>query len=147
MILNAKFSQGDIKAACQRLRKGSSRTSTVQCITQETTDLSNHNTTKKSRQRSPSPKNKSQSEDTKSNTSTHNMCSLCKEENTIECSNRGHSPVNDKHLDGSQCSSECSRCCWSAPSSAYDLLQRCLDLNPNTRITAREALEHPFFKE
>jgi serine/threonine protein kinase len=30
--------------------------------------------------------------------------------------------------------------------SVYDLLDRCLDVNPNTRITALEALEHPFFK-
>jgi cell division control protein 7 len=32
------------------------------------------------------------------------------------------------------------------PSSAYHLLQRLLDLNPETRITASEALEHPFVK-
>ncbi|XP_066992732.1 cell division cycle 7-related protein kinase [Anabrus simplex] len=30
------------------------------------------------------------------------------------------------------------------PESAYDLLERLLDLNPETRITAAEALEHPF---
>jgi cell division control protein 7 len=30
--------------------------------------------------------------------------------------------------------------------SVYDLLDRCLDVNPDTRITALEALEHPFFK-
>jgi cell division control protein 7 len=32
------------------------------------------------------------------------------------------------------------------PSSAYHLLERLLDLNPETRITAAEALEHPFVK-
>jgi cell division control protein 7 len=32
------------------------------------------------------------------------------------------------------------------PSSAYQLLERLLDLNPETRITASEALEHPFVK-
>lgn len=32
------------------------------------------------------------------------------------------------------------------PSSAYHLLERLLDLNPETRITASEALEHPFVK-
>eukprot|EP01132_Coremiostelium_polycephalum_P001175 gene1175-1487_t len=30
------------------------------------------------------------------------------------------------------------------PMEAYDLLERCLDLNPFTRITASEALTHPF---
>jgi serine/threonine protein kinase len=30
------------------------------------------------------------------------------------------------------------------PESAYELLDRCLDPNPYTRITADQALEHPF---
>eukprot|EP00117_Sycon_ciliatum_P043335 scpid99554/ scgid31391/ Probable serine/threonine-protein kinase cdc7; Cell division control protein 7 len=35
--------------------------------------------------------------------------------------------------------------CWCCvPDSAYDLLRRCLDLNPLTRITASQALSHPF---
>ncbi|NWS74492.1 CDC7 kinase, partial [Crotophaga sulcirostris] len=33
------------------------------------------------------------------------------------------------------------------PDEAYDLLDKLLDLNPATRITAREALLHPFFKD
>ncbi|EDO33825.1 predicted protein [Nematostella vectensis] len=48
------------------------------------------------------------------------------------------------HMDGSACM--CCRCCWAVPDSAYDLLERCLDLNPSTRITASEALSHPFFQ-
>ena len=32
------------------------------------------------------------------------------------------------------------------PSSAYDLLTQCLKINPYHRITAAEALEHPFLK-
>ncbi|XP_063154317.1 cell division cycle 7-related protein kinase isoform X2 [Candoia aspera] len=32
------------------------------------------------------------------------------------------------------------------PNSAYDLLDKLLDLNPATRITAKDALLHPFFK-
>jgi len=31
-----------------------------------------------------------------------------------------------------------------APAVAYDLLEKCLDLNPFTRITASLALQHPF---
>ena len=32
----------------------------------------------------------------------------------------------------------------NVPESAYELLNRCLDLNPSTRITAEQALSHPF---
>lgn len=34
----------------------------------------------------------------------------------------------------------------TVPDEAYDLLDRLLDLNPATRITAKDALLHPFFK-
>ena len=34
-----------------------------------------------------------------------------------------------------------------ATPSAYNLLEKCLDLNPFTRITASQALQHPFFKQ
>ncbi|XP_030386469.1 cell division cycle 7-related protein kinase [Scaptodrosophila lebanonensis] len=33
------------------------------------------------------------------------------------------------------------------PASAYDLLKRLLEVNPHNRITAEEALRHPFFTE
>ncbi|XP_036610514.1 cell division cycle 7-related protein kinase isoform X2 [Trichosurus vulpecula] len=37
---------------------------------------------------------------------------------------------------------------WNrVPDEAYDLLDKLLDLNPATRITAQEALVHPFFKD
>lgn len=50
------------------------------------------------------------------------------------------------HLDGSKCACSCCTCCWAIEDSAYELLERCLDLNPHTRITAAEALEHAFFQ-
>jgi len=31
--------------------------------------------------------------------------------------------------------------------SAFDLLSKMLDINPSNRITAKEALEHPFLKQ
>lgn len=33
------------------------------------------------------------------------------------------------------------------PASAYDLLGRLLEINPHDRISAEEALNHPFFTE
>jgi len=36
---------------------------------------------------------------------------------------------------------------FSVPESAYDLLEKCLDLNPKARISADAALKHPFFNE
>ena len=52
-----------------------------------------------------------------------------------------------EHLDGSRCTCDCGSCSEYVPASAYDLLEKCLDLNPKTRITACDALSHPFFQE
>lgn len=82
----------------------------------------------------------------------HQWCSFCKE--ALDTTSSAHQCPNSKsieegkdheHLDGTKCTSNCCKCCWAIPSSAYDLLQRCLDLNPQTRITASQALQHPFF--
>uniref|UniRef100_A0A3Q3IRK8 non-specific serine/threonine protein kinase n=1 Tax=Monopterus albus TaxID=43700 RepID=A0A3Q3IRK8_MONAL len=35
----------------------------------------------------------------------------------------------------------------TSPDTAYDLLDRLLDLNPTTRITAAQALQHPLFRD
>ncbi|KAL5015720.1 hypothetical protein ScPMuIL_005309 [Solemya velum] len=50
-----------------------------------------------------------------------------------------------RHLENKENSSVSS---WnSVPESAFDLLKRLLDLNPYTRITAEEAVSHPFFED
>ena len=43
------------------------------------------------------------------------------------------------------CSTTATGMVW--PPGAFDLLVRCLDLSPKTRITAEEALRHPFLRE
>lgn len=49
----------------------------------------------------------------------------------------GHFDVYTTNLEG-----------WDeVPDEAYDLLDKLLDLNPASRITAEEALVHPFFKD
>ncbi|XP_028394770.1 cell division cycle 7-related protein kinase-like [Dendronephthya gigantea] len=55
-------------------------------------------------------------------------------------------PIRE-HLDGSRCTCDCGSCSRYVPASAYDLLERCLDLNPATRITANEALNHTFLQD
>ncbi|XP_022919751.1 cell division cycle 7-related protein kinase-like isoform X2 [Onthophagus taurus] len=41
----------------------------------------------------------------------------------------------------------CKKICDKYPDQAYDLLYKLLDVNPNTRISAVEALNHPFFSK
>jgi serine/threonine protein kinase len=36
---------------------------------------------------------------------------------------------------------------YTSNDNIIDLLTRCLDINPRTRITVEDALNHPFFKE
>ena len=43
---------------------------------------------------------------------------------------------------------ECHSCSWNqVPDSAYDLLGHCLDLDPWSRLTAKQALQHPFLAQ
>jgi len=36
---------------------------------------------------------------------------------------------------------------WQTDTDALDLLSQMLDVDPRTRVTARNALQHPFFKQ
>ncbi|XP_035993786.1 cell division cycle 7-related protein kinase isoform X3 [Fundulus heteroclitus] len=60
----------------------------------------------------------------------------------LDCSASLKGPANHSSLsDGYQEKG------WdTVPDEAYDLLDQLLDLNPSTRITAAEALQHPLFK-
>lgn len=53
-----------------------------------------------------------------------------------------------KHDSDTKCEEEEDERGWDrVPDGAYDLLDRLLDLNPATRITAAEALQHPLFRD
>ncbi|XP_006197377.2 cell division cycle 7-related protein kinase [Vicugna pacos] len=64
--------------------------------------------------------------------------SLCKGDGTGDSSGcGGHVDEHTTHAEG-----------WDeVPDEAYDLLDKLLDLNPASRITAEAALLHPFFKD
>ncbi|XP_069088446.1 cell division cycle 7-related protein kinase isoform X2 [Pleurodeles waltl] len=55
-------------------------------------------------------------------------------------------PTKNSVAEDSKCKSTDLKGWDTVPNEAYHLLQRLLDLNPATRITAEEALEHPFFR-
>ena len=80
---------------------------------------------------------------------THSLCSKCVQRINRQCTKLADKralalhklPVSDNSV-----SAHDTR--WTAaPDEAYDLLKRCLDLNPLTRITADDALHHPFLKD
>lgn len=57
-------------------------------------------------------------------------------------------PVKFPALDLKQlCAKLHSREISHVPDSAFDLLYCCLDINPNARISAAEALNHPFLND
>ena len=79
---------------------------------------------------------------------THSLCSRCIERINKQCTKlTGKRSLALRKLpatDDAGISSD-NETRWStAPDEAYDLLKRCLDLNPLTRITATDALSHPF---
>ena len=81
---------------------------------------------------------------------THSLCSKCVQRINKQCAKlTGKRALALRKLpasDGRVSAHEDTR--WTtAPDEAYDLLKRCLDLNPLTRITATDALHHPFLKD
>lgn len=81
---------------------------------------------------------------------THSLCSKCVHRINKQCAKlTGKRALALRKLpptDASTSAHDDTR--WTtAPDEAYDLLKRCLDLNPLTRITASDALCHPFLKD
>ncbi|XP_028988010.1 cell division cycle 7-related protein kinase isoform X2 [Betta splendens] len=61
--------------------------------------------------------------------------------------NKKNSSCLTKHNSETKCEEEDERGWDAVPDAAYHLLDRLLDLNPATRITAAEALKHPLFRD
>ncbi|XP_005050419.1 PREDICTED: cell division cycle 7-related protein kinase isoform X1 [Ficedula albicollis] len=86
---------------------------------------------------------------------TNSSCKRSQGEGTSRSENNTALPVAaDKHLQNFQEGDSALEMKatdmkgWDqVPDEAYDLLDKLLDLNPATRITAKEALLHPFFKD
>lgn len=161
---------GNLKTLCTRLRSGASKNPTVKCCVKlSDSEKEEHSNIPSKRLKRKSRSPRSQSETPSESTPWHQRCSVCQERNPYCCISlqtdgktrelseeiREHTDVSREHsdvgrcihLDGSECGCTCCVCCWAIEDTAYDLLERLLDLNPHTRITAAQALEHAFFKD
>ena len=81
---------------------------------------------------------------------THALCSKCIQRVNKQCAKlTGKTALALRKLPSTDSSISTNEdTSWTtAPDEAYDLLKRCLDLNPSTRITASDALCHPFLKD
>lgn len=95
-------------------------------------------------QPSPSKKSRLCNGDTNANAASPQFKSLLRTRSPrkIGCTT---SPKTREGHDCSPCSNPTS---WrTVPDSVFLLLHRCLDLNPDTRITAEQALQHPFIAD
>lgn len=151
---------GNLKVLCTRLRSRASKEPTVKCCVKQChrTDTDQSAPAKRRKRRSTSPSS-SQTETPVASNLWHRRCKICQKQNpyccisietdkelTVKTSEQSH-VFRPMHVDGSECDCTCCKCCWTIEDTAYELLERCLDLNPHTRITAAEALEHPFLRD
>lgn len=150
---------GNLKILCTRLRSRACKEPTVKCCVKQCnraeTDQSAPAKRRKRRSTSPSS---SQTETPVASNLWHRRCKICQKQNPYCCisieTDKEHNVKTSEqsdvfrpmHVDGSECDCTCCKCCWTIEDTAYELLERCLDLNPHTRITAAEALEHPFLR-
>jgi len=80
---------------------------------------------------------------------THSLCNKCIQRVNKQCVKlSGKRILALRKLSSTDATTIKEDTRWTtAPDEAYDLLKRCLDLNPLTRITANDALRHPFLKD
>lgn len=150
---------GNLKILCTRLRSRASKEPTVKCCVKQCNraDTDQSAPAKRRKRRSTSPSSSQTETPVASN--LHRRCKICQKKNphccisietdkelTVKTSEQSD-VFRPMHVDGSECDCTCFKCCWTIEDTAYELLERCLDLNPHTRITAAEALEHPFLRD
>lgn len=150
---------GNLKILCTRLRSRASKEPTVKCCVKQCNraDTDQSAPAKRRKRRSTSPSSSQTETPVASN--LHRRCKICQKQNphccisietekelTVKTSEQSD-VFRPMHVDGSECDCTCFKCCWTIEDTAYELLERCLDLNPHTRITAAEALEHPFLRD
>ncbi|KAJ7334538.1 Cell division control protein 7 [Desmophyllum pertusum] len=149
---------GNLKILCTKLRSGASKAPTVKCCVKQPNREDGEQSAPAKRQKR-RPRSPTSPKTPLASNPWHQRCKICQKGNPYCCISletdteltgkaREHTDVvRHIHVDGSECGCTCCTCCWSIGDTAYELLERCLDLNPHTRITAAEALEHPFFKD
>lgn len=152
---------GNLKILCTKLRSRASKAPTVQCCLKQS-NLEDEEQSVPAKRLKRRPRSPPSPQTHSASSPWHQRCTICQKRNPYFCMTlQTDGELNDKtcgqsehlhtvrhiHVDGSECGSTCAACCWAIEDSAYELLERCLDLNPHTRITAAEALEHPFFKD
>ena len=151
---------GNLKILCTELRSRASKEPTVKCCVKQCNraDTDQSTPAKRRKRRSASPSSPQTQTPVASNL-WHRRCKICQKQSPYCCiliENEKELTVKtceqsdvfrSIHVDGSECDCTCCNCCWAIKDAAYELLERCLDLNPHTRITAAEALEHPFLRD
>lgn len=177
LVVSSEIPAMNMNTMCQKLRQNADNGQTCSYSERRRLSSDgNHKFTKKTKKRDGSsntstPKTRTARDKDLSEKRQffHSCCTMCKERSPVcdgscelwhlEEKQSGFTPVffseeesyktteRRQHLDGSECSCTCSNCCWMVPHSAYDLLEQCLKLDPRLRISADEALRHPFFNE
>lgn len=158
-MVSKKDSTGfDLKKLCQRLRLCAGKES--ECSTNECCkNCTKIKKTEKARNKQKETSRNAQSKTTVVSGSVSN-CFTSPDKTKVRLPSTGLSVPSDgsarvsfrpsgkdsvrEHLDGTRCHCYCGSCSRYVPNSAYDLLERCLDLNPKSRITASQALSHQF---
>ena len=160
LVLSTESRAANLKLMCHHLRRGESKSRPISCSTKNIS--ARQSPRRKSPKSSTREKLKSKSEPSVASTDNssdknsvrHKACFYCEQrKNRRSAASRSSAEsatcTTDAarfHVDGCACPCTDGACCWVVSDDAYDLLRRCLELDPGKRISAAEALKHPFFE-